>query len=80
SLGPNKTGELYIRGPQVMKGYWKNDEATQETMDGDWLKTGDVAYYDEDGHFYVVDRIKELIKVKGFQVKIFLCSTIRTYT
>ena len=51
-----------------MKGYWKNESATRETMDGEWLRTGDIAYYDNDGHFYIVDRIKELIKVKGFQV------------
>ena len=51
-----------------MKGYWRNEEATRETMDGEWLRTGDVAYYDDDDYFYVVDRMKELIKVKGFQV------------
>ncbi|XP_026331135.1 probable 4-coumarate--CoA ligase 1 isoform X2 [Hyposmocoma kahamanoa] len=68
-LGPHKSGELLVRGPQVMKGYWNNEQATQETVDSEgWLHTGDVAYYDEDHYFYIVDRTKELIKVKGNQV------------
>lgn len=54
---------------QVMQGYLNNDEATQETIDSEgWLHTGDVAYYDDDEYFYIVDRTKELIKVKGNQV------------
>jgi acyl-CoA synthetase (AMP-forming)/AMP-acid ligase II len=62
-------GELWIRGPQVMKGYLNNAEATAATIDGDgWLHTGDVAEVDADGHFEIVDRLKELIKYKGFQV------------
>ncbi|KAL4715834.1 hypothetical protein ACJJTC_006413 [Scirpophaga incertulas] len=69
ALGPHQSGELWIRGPQVMKGYWNNEVATKETVDSDgWLHTGDVAYYDEDHYFYIVDRTKELIKVKGNQV------------
>ncbi|BET01408.1 AMP dependent coa ligase [Nesidiocoris tenuis] len=68
-LPPGETGELCFRGPQVMKGYHKKPEATAETIDSDgWLHTGDVGYVDDDGDFFVVDRIKELIKVKGFQV------------
>lgn len=52
-----------------MKGYLNNEKATNETLEQDgWLRTGDVAYYDEDGYFFIVDRTKELIKVKGNQV------------
>ena len=62
-------GELWIRGPQVMKGYLTNDAATANTIDSEgWLHTGDVGRFDEDGHLYIVDRVKELIKFKGFQV------------
>jgi long-subunit acyl-CoA synthetase (AMP-forming) len=69
ALGPYQHGELYLSGPQVMKGYWNNPQATEEMIDGEgWLRTGDVAYYDDDGNFYIVDRLKELIKVKGLQV------------
>ena len=62
-------GEVWIRGPQVMSGYLNNPEATAATIDEDgWLHTGDVAIVDEDGYFQIVDRLKELIKYKGFQV------------
>src|SRR2546429_488301 len=68
-LGPNHEGEVCVRGPQNMKGYLNNPEATARTIDKDgWLHTGDIGYADEDGHFYIVDRVKELIKYKGFQV------------
>ncbi|KAL6649151.1 hypothetical protein ACP70R_013375 [Stipagrostis hirtigluma subsp. patula] len=69
ALPVNRTGELWIRGPYVMKGYFKNTEATQSTITPDgWLKTGDLCYIDEDGYLFVVDRLKELIKYKGYQV------------
>lgn len=63
------SGELWVRGPMVMKGYLNNSTATAATIDTDgWLHTGDVARVDDDGNFYIVDRLKELIKYKGFQV------------
>lgn len=69
SLGPNEVGELCIRGPQVMMGYLNADEKTKECLsDGGFLRTGDMAQYDEDGFIYITDRMKELIKVRGFQV------------
>ncbi|KAL9952229.1 hypothetical protein ACROYT_G039451 [Oculina patagonica] len=68
-LGPNQDGEMCIRGPIVMKGYLGNPEATARTIDSDgWLHTGDIGYYDEDEYFFIVDRLKELIKYKGYQV------------
>ncbi len=67
--GVGERGELWVRGPQVMKGYLNNPHATAETLDADgWLHTGDVAIVDEHGHVSIVDRLKELIKYKGFQV------------
>ncbi|CAH1972285.1 unnamed protein product [Acanthoscelides obtectus] len=69
SLGKHQMGELCIKGPMVMKGYVDNPEATRNTIDKDgWLHSGDIIYYDDDGYFYIVDRLKELIKYNGFQV------------
>ncbi|KAF5297142.1 hypothetical protein FQA39_LY02722 [Lamprigera yunnana] len=69
NLGPNKVGELCFKGPTVMKGYLKNQKATDEAIDRNgWLHSGDIGYYDEDCDFYIVDRLKDLIKYKGFQV------------
>ena len=68
-LSTGQTGELWMRGPQVMKGYLNNAEATAITIDDEgWLHTGDIGNVDEDGYFFLVDRLKELIKYKGFQV------------
>jgi long-subunit acyl-CoA synthetase (AMP-forming) len=69
NLGPNKKGELCFKGPQIMKGYCGNVQDTSAIFDADgFLHTGDVGYYDEDGFFFIVDRVKELIKYKGYQV------------
>ena len=67
--GPGQDGELWIRGPQIMKGYLNRPEDTASAVDGEgWYHTGDVGHVDDDGFFYIVDRTKELIKYKGLQV------------
>ncbi|EAA11995.3 AGAP004655-PA [Anopheles gambiae str. PEST] len=68
-LGPNEAGELYFKGTQIMKGYIGNEQETIQTIDKDgWLRTGDIGYYDNDEEFFIIDRLKELIKYKGYQV------------
>lgn len=69
ALGPNKEGEICVRGPQMMKGYLNRPDATAAMIDaGGWMHTGDVGYADEHGCFFIVDRVKELIKYKGLQI------------
>ncbi|RLG92438.1 MAG: long-chain fatty acid--CoA ligase [Candidatus Hecatellales archaeon] len=67
-LPPGEVGELIVKGPQVMKGYWKNPRETEEALRDGWLYTGDIGRMDEDGYFYIVDRKKDLIKYKGYSV------------
>lgn len=67
-LPPGGAGEIVIRGPQVMKGYWNNPKETENAMEGGWLHTGDVAYVDEEGYFFVVDRKKDVINNAGYKV------------
>ncbi len=62
-------GELWVRGPQVMKGYWQRDDETAKTVTADgWLRTGDIARMDADGYFYIVDRLKDIIIASGFNI------------
>lgn len=68
-LPAGEEGELWLAGPNIMKGYLNNPEATREAITkGGWFRSGDIAYFDKDGCFYITDRLKELIKVKGLQV------------
>lgn len=61
-LGTGQRGELWLRAPHVVRGYWRKPEVTQQAFTADgWLRTGDLAYYDERGKFYVLDRLRELI-------------------
>ena len=70
NVGPNERGELCFKGPQIMKEYHGDLQATLASFDSDgFFHTGDVGYYDEDGFIYMVDRVKELIKYKGYQVR-----------
>jgi long-chain acyl-CoA synthetase len=67
-LPVGEPGELVIRGPQVMKGYWNRVEETAAAMAGGWFHTGDVAQMDDDGYFFIVDRLKDQINTAGFKV------------
>ena len=68
-LGDDQAGELWVRGPQVMRGYWNKTAETQNVITADgWLRTGDIARRDKDGYFYIVDRLKDIIIVSGFNV------------
>ena len=75
--GVGETGELCFDGPQVMPGYFNNEKATAETLIDGWIHTGDIGHYDENGSVYIVDRKKELIKVKGLQVCFVLISSCK---
>ncbi|KAL3635787.1 hypothetical protein CASFOL_020334 [Castilleja foliolosa] len=70
NLPPGSVGELWLRSPGNMKGYLNNIEATNAVLDkeGNWLRTGDIVYFDQEGYLYVTDRLKEIIKYKGCQV------------
>jgi long-chain acyl-CoA synthetase len=68
SLGPQQAGELLVKGPNVMHGYYKQDEATRETLKDGWLYTGDMAKIDRDGYVYIVGRKKEMVNVRGLNV------------
>ncbi|XP_071639667.1 uncharacterized protein [Temnothorax longispinosus] len=68
-LGPNQSGELWIKSSNIMTGYYRNPEATKSTIDEEgWLHSGDIGYFDNDGELFIVDRIKELIKYRGYQI------------
>ncbi len=67
-LPPGEIGELVIKGPQVMKGYWNMPDETKEVLKDGWLRTGDIAKMDEDGYFYIVDRKKDMINAAGYKV------------
>ncbi len=67
-MSVGESGELIVRGPQVMKGYWNMPDETTNTLRDDWLYTGDIARMEEDGYFYIVDRTKDMILASGYNV------------
>ncbi|WP_025727770.1 long-chain-fatty-acid--CoA ligase [Heyndrickxia ginsengihumi] len=67
-LPPREIGELVVKGPQVMKGYWNRPEETAQVLQNGWLRTGDLAYMDEEGYFYIVDRKKDIIIAGGYNI------------
>src|SRR6266508_2612090 len=67
-VGDGEPGEIVIKGPNVMKGYFRNPQATAEAVRDGWLHSGDIGYRDPDGYFYIVDRVKDMINVSGFKV------------
>lgn len=67
-LSPGEVGEIVVKGPQVMSGYWERPDDTRETFRDGWLLTGDMGYMDEDGYFFVVDRKKDMIIAGGFNI------------
>lgn len=67
-LSVGEIGELCVRGPQICNGYWNRPEETKQTFVDGWLRTGDLAYRDEEGYYYIVDRLKDLIKYLGYSV------------
>ena len=67
-LGANETGELCVRGGNVMLGYWNKPDETAKAMRGDWLLTGDIGHRDDDGYYYITDRKKDMLLVNGINV------------
>jgi acyl-CoA synthetase (AMP-forming)/AMP-acid ligase II len=67
-LGPDEPGELLVRGPNVMKGYWRNPEATRQTVRDGWLHSGDVARIDAEGYVYLCDRLKDMVVSGGTNI------------
>ena len=68
TIAPEETGELAVKGPQIMRGYWRNPEETALVLRSGWLLTGDIARMDSAGYFYITDRKKDLIKYKDYSV------------
>jgi long-chain acyl-CoA synthetase len=67
-LPDGELGEILIKGPNVMKGYFRNPQATAQTVRDGWLHSGDIGYRDTDGYYYIADRVKDMINVSGFKV------------